>query len=307
MKNNNFIATLRKKVDTLSTKRTSINHSNDQQCFCGENKSFESGSSGPLIYAMCFVAFFIIVYLFVFVEYRANIYTLKDDMETNLHIVENYCLTVNQKTGEGDEFERERERAHIVTVGVNDPSVSIDARRKQADEIGKAFSVQFRETFMLEGSVPIGGYLLQMSKSKQDVARMHIKEVRIYEPTYVTGETYPVYCGNENHDHSEECKNRPSGVTIPTGFWVKRSISEWYVYVLSFDDDNGYVGCNVSKQTNAPKLFNGVVAEGATIESKISASFYHPENFINTERNVKTVEVCEALDIVYATDDSRQQ
>lgn len=307
MKNQNFIATLRKKVDKLSTKRASIYHSNNQSEQSEENKMFEDGSGGPLIYAMCFVAFFVIVYLFIFVEYRANIYTLKDDMETNLHIVENYCLTVNQKTDVGDEFERERERAHIITVGANNPSASIDERRKQANEIGKAFSTQFKETFMLDGCVPTGGYLLQMSKSKKDVAKMYIKEVRIYEPTYATGDTYPVYCGNDIHDHTEECKNKPSGVTIPTGFWVKRSISEWYVYALSFDENNGYLGCTVSKQTDAPKLFNGVPAEGATIESKIAANFYQPENFIKTERNVKTVEVCEALDIVYATDDSRQQ
>ena len=160
---------------------------------------------------------------------------------------------------------------------------------------------------MLEGCVPTGGYLLQMSKSKQDVAKMCIKEVRIYEPTYVTGQTYPVYCGNDVHDHIEECKNKPSGVDIPTGFWVQRSISNWYVYALSFDENNRYLGCVVSTQTEAPKLFNGVSAEGATIESKIAASFYQPENFIKTERNIKTVEVCEALDIVYATEDSRKQ
>lgn len=307
MKYNNLIATLRKKVDKLATKRASIDRSNKPQCFYIKNKSFEDGSSGPLIYAMCFIALFMIVYLFIFVEYRANIYTLKDDMETNLHIVENYCLTVNQKTDVGDEFERERERAHIITVGVNDPSASIDARRKQANEIGKAFSSQFREVFMLDGCIPTGGYLLQMSKSHQDLSKMNIKEVRIYEPTYVTGETYPVYCGNEIHDHTEECKNKPSGVTIPTGFWVKNSISEWYVYALSFDENNGYVGCTVSVQTDAPKLFNGIPAEGATIESRIAASFYQPENFVKTERNIKTVEVCEALDIVYATEDSRQQ
>lgn len=300
-------ATLRKKIDRLLTKRAPIDCSSNQRCFCGENKSFEDGSGGPLIYAMCFAAFFTIVYLFIFVQYRANIYTLKDDMETNLHIVENYCLTVNQKTTLGDEFERERERAHIITVGANDPSASVDARRKQADEIGKAFSTQFKEAFMLNGSVPYGGYLLQMSKSHKDLARMRIKEVRLYEPTYATGETFPVYCGDDHHSHTEDCKRKPIGVTIPTGFWVKQSVSEWYVYALSFDENNQYVGCSVLKQSSTPSLFNGVGAEGATIESKIEASFYHPENFVRSERSVKTVEVCEALDIVFAVDDSRKQ
>ena len=296
----NFITALRGKIE--KQKRASKNHLYDQRWL-------ESGSGGPLIYAMCFVGLVMMVSLFLFVEYRAKIYLLKDDMETNLHVVENYCITVNQKTGTSDTFERERERAHIITVGVNESSTEAE-RRNQANEIGKAFEKQFKSCFDLDGNIPQSGYLPSMSRSAEESFRstLNIKEVRIFEPKYSIGEVVPVYCneGDLHESHNDNCKVK-NGKTEPTAFWIKQNTDGWYIYTLSFDENNKYIGCNVSPlQTSAPMLYTGVAAEGATIESRISASFYPPNSFWNITRNKEYVEVCEAIDIVYANSDSRK-
>ena len=296
----NFITALRGKIEKQI--RASKNHSDDQRWL-------ESGSGGPLIYAMCFVGLIMTVSLFLFVEYRAKIYLLKDDMETNLHVVENYCITVNQKTGTSDTFERERERAHIITVGVNESSTE-EERKSQANAIGKAFEKQFKSCFDLDGNIPQSGYIVSMSRSAEANSRstLNIKEVRIFEPKYSIGEVIPVYCdeGDLHEAHTDSCKVK-NGKTQPTAFWIKQNTDGWYIYTLHFDENNKYTGCNVSSlQTSAPTLYTGVAAEGATIESKISASFYPPNGFWNITRDKVYVEVCEAIDIVYANSDSRK-
>lgn len=268
----------------------------------------EKGSGGPIVYLACAVLLTFVIYFFVFITYRANIYTLKDDMETNLHIVENYCLTVNQKKSNGlDAYERERSRVHIITIGINGVDVTDDKRAAQAGEVGAAFATQFQKIFHLDGSKPKGGYLLEMSKHHEDEASIKIKEVRIYDPIYVEGTSTPVYCGSDTHEHIESCKSPSSIGQTPTGFWITKSTSEWYTYILSFDEDNNYTGCAISKSNTAPTLYTGVSAEGATIESKISASFFFPKNLIQADGNKKTVEVQEAIDIVYANSDNRKK
>lgn len=312
----------------------------------------EYGSGGPLIYAMCFVGLMTCVMIFLFIEYRSRIYMLKDDMETKLHIVENYCLTVNQRTdGNQDTFERERERAHIVTVGANNSSATIAKRIEQVNEIGNAFSRQFKESFDLDGIYPQSGFLLMMSKPSKDNkyrSTMTIKEVTIYEPTYSMGEVSPVYCNNNNpdHGHNADCKNKLKAVgmegeikdigtdkvlgtatvycnnkkhthtvecqdkakAVPTGFDTKPTATEWYTYKLSFNGNN-YASCGEpEKSETAPMLSTGVPAEGATIEATIVATFYQPDNFVIIEPPVMhTVEVHEAIDIVYASEDSRKK
>ena len=268
----------------------------------------ESGSGGPLIYAMCFVGFFICIYIFIWTDYKQKIYLLKDEMEMNLHIVENYCITVNQKTNTNDTYERERERAHIITVGANNPSASDASRKAQANEIGKVFASQFKEIFDLTNNKPNSGLLLNMSKDGANLSTMNIKEVRIYEPTYLAGTVYPVYCKSTdiNHEHVDACKNKQKASDTPTGFVSIKSMGKWYTYVLTFDTNNNYTGCSVTKSDTAPKMYNGKAAEGATIESTIVASFYQPEGFVKTGNKITVVEGQEAIDIVYASEDSRK-
>lgn len=263
-----------------------------------------------MIYAMCFVGFMTCVMIFIFIEYRSRIYMLKDDMETNLHIVENYCITVNQKTDSSqDTFERERERAHIITVGVNNSSATNSERIAQAHEIGRAFSSEFKNLFHLDGKYPKSGLLLLLSKSQDNKSTMTIKEVTIYEPTYLMGEVFPVYCNNNTHDHTDACKNKAIwGRTEPTGFMTTQTTTGWYTYKLYFDDDNNYAEhCQIIEQSTAPMLSTGVPAEGATIEATIVATFYQPDNFVVGPVVMHTVEVHEAIDIVYASEDSRKQ
>lgn len=295
----NLILTSQNKMRSVLSKRAS------------ENQLKECGSGGPLVYAMCFIAFFLCIYIFIWTDYKQKIHLLKDEMEMNLHIVENYCITVNQKNGSDDAYERERERAHIITVGANNPSASDSSRKAQANEIGKVFSSQFKEIFNLTNNKPNGGLLLNMSKSNANLATMNIKEVRIYEPTYLAGSVYPVYCTTTDitHSHDENCKKKSYGTNsdAPTNFVSIQSMGQWYIYVLSFDTNNNYTGCSVTKSNTAPTLYNGSTAEGATIESTIVASFYQPEGFVKTGDKITVVEVQEAIDIVYASEDSRKQ
>jgi hypothetical protein len=63
----------------------------------------------------------------------------------------------------------------------------------------------------------------------------------------------------------------------------------------------------MTTSNTAPKMYNGVSAEGATIESKIVATFYPPDSFFGFQRNMMSVEVCEAIDIVFSSEDSRKR
>ena len=242
----------------------------------------ESGSSGPLVYAACFIGLVVTVFIFIFVEYRAKIYLLKDEMETNLHVIENYCITVNQKTGSSDAYERERERAHIITVGANDPSAPIEERIQQINAIGTAFSEQFKQEFDLTGNKPNSGYLAEMSST------MNIEVIYIFEPQY-TYTLEPQYIQGE-----------------VVGFYPEPSIKLWYKYTLTFKN-NDYDSCKVETFETPPTLHNDADAAGATIECKISASFYPPKNWYLSKRPMKTVYIWEAVDIVYATMDDRKQ
>lgn len=285
----------------------------------------EEGSNSGLVYAMCFVAFVTCLYLFVMMEYRAKIHMLKDEMETKLHIVENYCLTVNQM---GDiysnEFERERDRAHIITLSHDNPRSN-----DQVIALGKAFSERFKEEFGLNGTKPNGGVLAQMTNNGEynQMATLHIESLVIYEPTYTPGEIYPVYCGSDTHDHEasfgvdgEDCRysenyNVPSDV--PSGFCVVTSIEDWYVYEFEFDENNNpipkiprHLTKNETPQAIANVFGQTYPAEGATIQATIRAEFARPFGFWGENMNLgglESVEVTEGIDIVFSSYDSRQK
>lgn len=306
-------------------------------------RKMEQGSGGPIVYAACFIAFVFAMYLFSMMEYRAKVHMLKDDMETKLHVILNYCLTVNQRNVGGEDlFERERERAHIITVGASNPSASGTDRVAQATEVGKAFEQRIKSEFSLDGASPNGGLLTQMTNhaAESGMSTMRVESLTIFEPTYVRGDVYPVYCGNDHHEHVNACKSPDScplpaffgslplkerqrwtedgsqaGKRIPTGFWANTTTSEWWVYKFTFDSNNSLVSVTATQTLSTPEVMGEVFgqthAEGATIQATISASFKRPFGFWGEDPNTpdafQTVYVSEGIDIVYSTDDSRKR
>lgn len=301
----------------------------------------EPGAGGPLVYAMCMMSFIAAIYVFILVDYRAHIHMLKDDMEIKLHIVENYCLTVNQREDSGDDrFERERERAHIITVKQSEDGTPNAAQLEQAKAIGKAFEKRFKAEFFLEDGVhPSVGALSSMSNHKAEnaLAEMHIESLIIYEPVYMKGSVFPVYCGQED-GHTKECTSKDcdlpedfdtwdiekrktctvdgsrTGERLVTGFWTETKTEGFWIYEFSFDDKNSLVGfMEVPRYQEAPpevmgSVFGQTHAEGATIQATIYAKFKSPFGFFGEHvDNIEVVKVSEGIDIVFSTEDSRHR
>lgn len=264
----------------------------------------EDGSNGGLVYAMCLIAILMAAMIFNFVQFNSNVYVIKSDLENGLHIVEGSVMTSNQRYEEEgkylDDYERELSRYHIVT---SDDYVG------QCEYIGNAFTTALRNQFDLdENGVPLSGTLSSMARPWQNPvdptsgtiyaeAKLLITNpVVIYEPTYtITQER--VETGNPSR---------------PYEFEETYTITGWTKYSLYFNtstNEYDHVVKEAIPSSTTPRLQNGNVCEGATIEATITVPFYGV-NRIFADASTATynqyyVSVTQSTDVVITSLDSR--
>lgn len=272
-------------------------------------KKRESGDGAAITYVMIWFTLMVAFIIIVFVQFNSNIYIAKSEMETGLHIVEGSVMVRSQKFYTGsvyaDEFERDLQRAHIITSDIKTSKVSDGKRTEsfsgntdyldQCEKIGNAITQGLKDQFFLdEHSVPQAGAIALLSFQRKSGTKMFIhQDVIIYEPTY----DYVVK------------KTATGDSSKPWAFVESGTVTGWKQYALHFDENNNYTGVTVKNLTTTPKLKNGDLCEGATIEMTIKIDFYGINKIFadaaSSTGNAHTVYVTQSTDIVLVNLDSR--
>lgn len=276
------------------------------QTSCFEQK--EPGDGG-ISYAMYFIAIIICVLLFVFLQFNAGMYVAEEVLENGLHIVENKIMTENQSEFDDsgsrvDNFNKEIKRLHIVTSYDSSQGSLTTEEASQLNAIGNEFSSALQKQLNLNGTKPVTGILLELSSPDSDI--LISGPVVIYEPVY-----------------KRTVAADPNGSIAGTrlskfNFVSTYEIIGWIKYDLYYSN-NVYTGA--SKQivdvANTPKLKNGDLVEGATIEASIAITFEGIKNIFASveesekffkevpETNKYGVVVTQSTDIVISSLDSR--
>lgn len=276
------------------------------QTSCFEQK--EPGDGG-ISYAMYFIAVIICVLLFVFLQFNAGMYVAEEVLENGLHIVENKIMTENQSDFDDsgsrvDNFNKEIKRLHIVTSYDSSQGSLTTEEASQLNAIGNEFSSALQKQLNLNGTKPVTGILLELSSPDSDI--LISGPVVIYEPVY-----------------KRTVAADPNGSIAGTrlskfNFVSTYEIIGWIKYDLYYSN-NVYTGA--SKQivdvANTPKLKNGDLVEGATIEASIAITFEGIKNIFASveesekffkevpETNKYGVVVTQSTDIVISSLDSR--
>lgn len=276
------------------------------QTSCFEQK--EPGDGG-ISYAMYFIAIVICVLLFVFLQFNAGMYVAEEVLENGLHIVENKIMTENQSDFDDsgsrvDNFNKEIKRLHIVTSYDSSQGSLTTEEASQLNAIGNEFSSALQKQLNLNGTKPVTGILLELSSPDSDI--LISGPVVIYEPVY-----------------KRTVAADPNGSIAGTRFSKFNFVSTyeiigWIKYDLYYSN-NVYTGA--SKQivdvANTPKLKNGDLVEGATIEASIAITFEGIKNIFASveesekffkevpETNKYGVVVTQSTDIVISSLDSR--
>lgn len=276
------------------------------QTSCFEQK--EPGDGG-ISYAMYFIAIVICVLLFVFLQFNAGMYVAEEVLENGLHIVENKIMTENQSDFDDsgsrvDNFNKEIKRLHIVTSYDSSQGSLTTEEASQLNAIGNEFSSALQKQLNLNGTKPVTGILLELSSPDSDI--LISGPVVIYEPVY-----------------KRTVAADPNGSIAGTrlskfNFVSTYEIIGWIKYDLYYSN-NVYTGA--SKQivdvANTPKLKNGDLVEGATIEASIAITFEGIKNIFASveesekffkevpETNKYGVVVTQSTDIVISSLDSR--
>ncbi len=276
------------------------------QTSCFEQK--EPGDGG-ISYAMYFIAIIICVLLFVFLQFNAGMYVAEEVLENGLHIVENKIMTENQSDFDDsgsrvDNFNKEIKRLHIVTSYDSSQGSLTTEEASQLNAIGNEFSSALQKQLNLNGTKPVTGILLELSSPDSDI--LISGPVVIYEPVY-----------------KRTVAADPNGSIAGTrlskfNFVSTYEIIGWIKYDLYYSN-NVYTGA--SKQivdvANTPKLKNGDLVEGATIEASIAITFEGIKNIFASveesekffkevpETNKYGVVVTQSTDIVISSLDSR--
>lgn len=290
--------------------------------------TLERGDAG-ISYAMYFVAIIMVIVLYVFQKFNADLYVAEEVLENGLHIVENRVMTANQSylDDEGtrvDQFDKEVKRLHIVTSYDGTTGSLTSNEQLQLKEIGEEFSKVLQEQLLLNGTKPVSGVLKTICSENSDVVISG--PVVIYEPIY---ERTVVKTENGNI----------SGTSIGKyNFESTYTIKGWIQYNLNFSNNN-YVGATKSliDVANTPTFRNSSrikteykSIEGATIEATLAISFNGVRNIFagisgptnpgdvdytnpghmfsdNPTETQYDVEVTQSTDIVVSSNDQRQK
>jgi len=227
-----------------------------------KTKVYEPGEGG-ISYAMYFVGIITTIIMFAFFKFNADLFMIEQAIEQGVHIAETRALTSNQDKVDGtgmreDEYERELSRMHIITkYNTNqDPS---NLEKGQIEKLATEFADALKDSLDLDGTHPQGQILKMMCGSDADIL---IDRLVIYEPVYSRAVT-------------KVATGTIEGTSLETfDFNVLYTVNNWITYDINFVDNN-YVGFSKSVKTAAdvPRLTNGQLAEGATIEATVGASF----------------------------------
>ena len=265
----------------------------------------EKGSSGSFIYFMALVAIFLSVLILCFVQFNANVYVVKSDLENGLHIVENAVMTSNQRYEQSglylDNYERELSRMHIITsndyVG-------------QCEYIGNIFSNTLKEHFSLnDNAEPTTGILYHMMKPWRGTV-----DPNTGHQSYKTAKILiqnPVIIYEPNYEIIKE-RIETGDPERPFKFQETYIIKGWSKYSLYFNEENNnyeYVVKEDLVQGITPVLKNGNKCEGSTIEATITVPFYGVNKLFAKSSSATYhqyyVSVTQSTDIVLSSLDSR--
>lgn len=243
-------------------------------------KKRERGDGAGLSYAMFLIGIMVTMVIWCSVNLNANLYLVRDEIQSKLHIVENYCLVVTHRYYSGDDKDRLSSRRHIVTACKEETSTMSQAQirdlfRNDLDLVGNSFSERFKEEFGLDThSRPTIGMLGAQVKHNE---KLNIVSVHLYEPIYE--EVIDVdqlrqivltldLDEDEMEAYIEECLNGSRQLDGDIDINVTSNIIGWVDCTLLFNDNNDYIGYEVSDVLHtAPTLSNGRRACGATIEA----------------------------------------
>ena len=311
----------------------------------------ERGDGAGISYAMFLVGIMTVSIIFAFVIFNANLYIVKSELETGLHIVEQYCLTTNASGYEeghdytigrttdgnrftGDKYESELRRRHIITAAYYD-NILHPEEQEQCSQLGDVFTERLSAQMLLasDGVTPRGGMLGHLSKGRWGDAYAKLRitgPVVIYEPCY--RDTIVITMSPERRAEFEDLYGNLEEIDLenlaPQDFTIKTNIEEWVKYELTFDDSNHFLsatkvlitdtngGVPVVHQDESgnsvtvytPRLKNGNLCEGATIESTVRVPFYGVNKIYASGSDVAnrySVSVTQSVDIVLASKDSR--
>lgn len=270
-------------------------------------KQYEEGDGG-ITYAMCFIAIIFSVTLFSYFQFNTNAYVLKEKLETALHVAESAVLTANQgnvnDTGiREDEFDREAYRYHIVTAYDATINTKMEKEEKQLKFLASTMVNSLTNGLGLDTDnyTVKNGFLQDMCGTDGFIA---IKNMTIYEPVY-------------------EIRTTQSGSNL-TGdlkFTTTYTPIKWIKYVIYFKDgSNIYNNSTKEILEEAPILYNGKSAKGATLQVTLGTSFKGLKNIFakvgsnstsifsqdpEEGRITYSVNVTLAMDIVLADNDDR--
>lgn len=275
----------------------------------------EAGDGGAIIYAMIWFTILFAFMMFFFSQFNCNVYIAKAEMEMGLHVVEGSVMTGSQRYYQGselkDDFERDLDRAHIVTAGIKRDKLSTYGKITEslasggtamtADEIAQCGKIGNQVTedlvkqfYLDSNNEPTGGGVALLSSLRHSGTRLLIDGyVTIYEPIY----EYDIV------------RTETGDVSKPYEFVENGTIIGWAEYDMYFDD-NSYDHTVKKVLTGTPVLANGNTCEGATIEMTIKTTFYGVNSWFAAASETTThhndVSVTQATDIVHVTLDSRK-
>lgn len=281
-----------------------------------KNALWEAGS-GSISYVSYFIAILFTVILFRVFQFRIDVLVAKEICENGLHIVESGALTVNHDgiiAGvRDDSFESELDRAHIIT-SCTVSSSKTSQETQEVNKLGAYIQDAFKEQFGLENNTNPTGHLASLCGEDSDVLLSNRSGVAngvvvVYEPVYTV---------TTQRSDSGETVIFDDGTTVSKWIFDTHSTVEgWVEYDLYFTN-NTYTGYGKSILTGVPILYNGLEAEGATIESTVNIEFDGVRRVIatnptegffanNQDADHFSVKVTQAMDIVLARDDSRRR
>ena len=281
---------------------------------CLPQRNGKEDGGGGVVYAMYFIAIFVVTVVFAYSMFSVNLYLLKNELSIGLHLIEGVAMTSNRGMVSTDVSTSKLEKVKIIPTATASDTWGMN-EKEQVEAIGKTYAEYFIKHFQLrDGKYPTKGILHTMCDENdavligcpEDSETTRLQKtgiIYIYEPYYdVTitkrdKDTNAIFPDNYVFPENE----------IPNIiFEVKYEITGWITYKLHYLE-NVYQTCEKEYNLNAPLMINGKIAEGATILSAAQVRFTGLSSvFCNIAADTFNVQEVKALDVVLEEKDTRE-